>query len=85
MTDKVAYYSSIAVAALVTVAFAVGLLPYLSGPTASFEAEQQWCLERNGSLHWANVVGSHGGLHCQLPNGTSVHMHDVNVTGDTNA
>lgn len=35
-----------------------------------------WCDEHNGRL--VNVQSfSHGGLHCELPNGTSVHMSDV--------
>ena len=85
MKDELGFYAMIAVAAIVTIAFSLGLLPYLSGPTETVEQQEQWCLERNGSLHHANVFGSHGGLHCELPNGTSVHMHEVNVTGENNA
>ena len=43
----------------------------------SYEQAEQWCNDHNGELYNAQVVGSHGGLHCTLPNGTSVHMHEV--------
>lgn len=41
------------------------------------ERSTEWCEERNGSLANENVIGEHGGLHCHLPNGTSVHMDEV--------
>jgi putative hemolysin len=42
-----------------------------------FNASEEWCHERGGELGNSNVIGPHGGLHCELPNGTSVHMRDV--------
>lgn len=36
-----------------------------------------WCSAHNGTLQNANVIGEHGGLHCELPNGTVVHMSEV--------
>lgn len=41
------------------------------------EQSEQWCQGRNGELYNARVIGSHGGLHCELPNGTTVHMDNV--------
>lgn len=41
------------------------------------EASELWCSARGGDLYNARVVGPHGGLHCVLPNGTSVHMDRV--------
>lgn len=38
---------------------------------------QDWCEAEGGELVNAQVMGEHGGLHCHLPNGTSVHMHEV--------
>lgn len=37
---------------------------------------EQWCNEHNGELVNSHAI-MHGGLHCDLPNGTSVHMHEV--------
>lgn len=39
-------------------------------------ASAEWCDEHNGDLVNSNSI-EHGGLHCRLPNGTSVHMSDV--------
>lgn len=41
-----------------------------------FEQSEAWCSERGGELHNVRAFG-HGGLHCELPNGTSVHMWEV--------
>lgn len=41
------------------------------------DKSQEWCENHNGTLANSNVIGEHGGLHCELPNGTSVHMHEV--------
>lgn len=41
------------------------------------EDSEAWCDAHDGELHNAQVIGEHGGLHCELPNGTSVHMHEV--------
>jgi len=42
----------------------------------------EWCEQRGGELHNVQVLGPHGGLHCELPNGTSVHMNEVLGDGD---
>jgi len=40
------------------------------------DKSEQWCNDHNGGL--VNVQSIwHGGLHCDLPNGTSVHMTKV--------
>lgn len=41
------------------------------------ERASDWCEDRHGDLYNARVIGPHGGLHCELPNGTHVHMSDV--------
>jgi len=38
------------------------------------------CTDRNGELVNSNVIGNHGGLHCELDNGTLLHYHDMNIT-----
>lgn len=41
-----------------------------------YERAEQWCDEHDGEL--VNVMSfAHGGLHCNLSNGTSVRMKDV--------
>jgi hypothetical protein len=43
---------------------------------AYINQSEQWCNSHNGELvNVQAVIG--GGLHCDLPNGTSVHMRDV--------
>lgn len=37
----------------------------------------EWCEAHNGTLENSRVGGEHGGLHCELPNGTTVHMDEV--------
>lgn len=37
---------------------------------------ESWCENHNGELVNVHAVFG-GGLHCDLPNGTSVHMSDV--------
>jgi hypothetical protein len=39
-----------------------------------------WCDQHNGTLANSNVIGGHGGWHCQLENGTTVHMNETNLT-----
>jgi len=43
----------------------------------------EWCEDHNGELVNSNVIGSHGGLHCEFNNGTSVHMNEVIKRGET--
>lgn len=40
------------------------------------EDSAEWCEDRGGELVNVHAV-VHGGLHCELPNGTSVHMGEV--------
>lgn len=61
----------------------VGLLGTQVVGLASSEATQdyvddsaEWCGDRGGELVNVHAV-VHGGLHCDLPNGTSVHMSEV--------
>ena len=37
----------------------------------------EWCDQHDGDLYNAQTLGSHGGLHCELPNGTNVEMDEV--------
>lgn len=41
-----------------------------------YDKADDWCDERNGELYTSYSV-SHGGLHCELPDGTQVHMWEV--------
>lgn len=41
-----------------------------------FEQSEQWCDDHDGELHNSMSV-VHGGLHCELENGTTVHMSEV--------
>jgi len=43
---------------------------------AYMEQSEQWCEDRGGELVNVNAVVG-GGLHCDLPNGPSVHMNNV--------
>ena len=43
---------------------------------AYMEQSEDWCEERNGTLVNVNAVWG-GGLHCDLPNGSTVHMKNV--------
>lgn len=42
---------------------------------------EEWCSSHDGELHNARAFGDHGGLHCDPPNGPSVHMSDVAASG----
>lgn len=75
---------------LLTIAMVVGLiaLPLIGLATAAtsdelreyVERSQDWCDDRDGELVNVQAV-LHGGLHCDLPNGTSIHMTEVEVRG----
>ncbi len=68
----------LALVAVVTGMLGVQVIAATSGSLDSYVTESEaWCDEHNGELYNAQVVGDHGGLHCELPNGTSVHMHEV--------
>lgn len=45
-----------------------------------FEGEDRehsvsWCEEQGGNVSVSNVIGGHGGFHCELPNGTVEHVY----------
>jgi len=42
--------------------------------------KMEWCEDRGGEAYNANVIGDHGGLHCEFENGTVVHLSEVNTT-----
>lgn len=51
-----------------------------------WERAEAWCEDRHdGDLVNANVIGDHGGLHCEFENGTTVHMDSVNLNRSPNA
>lgn len=65
----------------------VGLIGVQMVTVATSEEMQQYvddsaerCEERGGDLHNVHAV-AHGGLHCDLPNGTTVHMSEVIDSG----
>lgn len=73
-------------AAAITIALVVSLLVgvMIGGAVTSDEfrdyinQSEQWCENRDGELVNVNGIWD-GGLHCDLPNGTSVHMQDINL------
>lgn len=46
------------------------------------EESAEWCDEHNGTLVNQLGFGSSGGLHCDLPNGTTVKMANVIDTSE---
>jgi hypothetical protein len=65
---------------LVFSVFATGVAVFDTANSDEMEAyveeSAEWCDERDGMLYNSQSV-VHGGLHCRLPNGTHVHMHEV--------
>ena len=47
------------------------------------EHTAEWCQEQGGKVSISNVIGSHGGLHCELPNGTVEHVYRAKQTGES--
>lgn len=83
MVDRVSVAITVAVACIVLL---VGGLVFQSvsvGALEYTESAGEWCEQRNGTLHNAQVIGPHGGMHCELPNGTSVHMDEVITVNTT--
>lgn len=83
MTD---YTSAAAAVVLVLVGIGVLLLLVSTASGATYAEylsdSQDWCDNHDGDLYNARAF-FHGGLHCDLPNGTHVHMGDVvEVTDD---
>jgi len=66
--------------AAVVIAIAVALLvtQVVMGPefAAYVNESARWCAERGGVM-WNAQAMVHGGLHCELPNGSVVHMSEV--------
>jgi len=72
---------SIAMFLVVTAVVALIGLQVVSAATspetqAYMEESEEWCDNQNGTLVNSHAI-LHGGLHCDLPNGTSVHMSNV--------
>jgi len=44
---------------------------------AAAEAHCEQHLGADAELYVANVIGGHGGLHCEGPDGALIHYHDV--------
>lgn len=72
------------VVALVLTVAVIGYVGFVVIDTATGEefeeyvdGSAEWCEDRGGDLYNARVIGPHGGLHCELPNGTHVHMSEV--------
>jgi hypothetical protein len=69
----------------VGLALALALVAFGSVADAATDPETEqyiedsaaWCEDRDGVFYQANVIGPHGGLHCRLPNGTTVHLRNV--------
>jgi putative hemolysin len=57
----------------------VGAIVLMQLPEAieASQAFSDWCAAQGGNLYNAQVIGDHGGLHCELPNGTTVHADQV--------
>lgn len=76
--DKISVVSAVIV---VLITLMVGSIVYqeaASGDALEFtEKSEAWCDRHNGTLENSMVLGEHGGLHCKLPNGTTVHMDRV--------
>lgn len=64
-------------------ALLIGVMVAQTAPAAQEFATQSadWCDDHHGDLVHAKSI-SHGGLHCELPNGTSVHMNEVITDAD---
>lgn len=58
------------------VAWQVGVA-VVSADMSGMERQIDWCEDRGGEVHNAMVLGSHGGLHCELVNGSTVHLNEV--------
>lgn len=68
----------LALVAVVTGVVGVQVMAATSGSLDSYvNKSEAWCDQHNGDLYNAQALGDHGGLHCELSNGTSVHMSEV--------
>lgn len=71
---------ALAVVTGLVIASFVGVLMFqmvTSEQTQQFvEESQDWCDDHDGQVVRVMSV-NHGGLHCDLPNGTSVHMNQI--------
>lgn len=48
------------------------------------EDAQSWCDDRDGDL-WMENAFVHGGLHCEVPNGTVYHVREMNLPSNDTA
>jgi len=71
-------------AIMVGVAIMVGHTVVAEVTSAEFEEymndSEQWCESHNGDLYNSQSI-MHGGMHCELENGTVVHMNEVLSNG----
>lgn len=74
--DKVSVTITLGVAVIVVVLGLDVMAAYSETREPFVEQSESWCDARNGELiNVQSVV--HGGLHCELPNGSLVQMGDV--------
>lgn len=85
MANKISIAITVATLLIVVAVGGIVIQTVDSDVLAYTEQAGEWCQERNGTLHNAQVLGPHGGLHCELPNGTSVHMSEVISANTTDA
>jgi len=70
-------YPPLAIGLIIAALLGFYIVAGAQGDVEAFhEDSEEWCEERNGELYNAKSV-AHGGLHCQLENGTTVHMSEV--------
>lgn len=85
VTDPQQRLNMLSLGLVLVIAGIVGLLVFQTATSPELATyinqSAEWCNNHGGELVKPLPIGNHGGLHCDLPNGTSVHMHDVvNVT-----
>lgn len=85
MADNVGIAVTVATLLIVVALGAVVIQTVDEDTIAYTQQAEEWCEQRNGTLHNAQVLGPHGGLHCELPNGTSVHMNEIITVNQTDA
>ena len=70
--------ASVGLAIILVVGWSVATTAVLNSDMGEFLQESgEWCDQHNGDLYNSQTIGDHGGLHCELPNGTNVEMDEV--------
>lgn len=77
------WYSVYAVVAVAMVMLSTGVVVIGTATghgeiAAAHEESKRWCSDHGGELQNSMSV-VHGGLHCKLPNETTVHMSEVDL------